>query len=388
MGLKFKAQYDEGKHVLRMFGKQYSYSGNISSLSSFGDVLKEATAMVDQFDADMMIVNVEDPSNSGEKGREFDSITLGEWTRRNLKSREVVTLLNFLLWTICTVTADEISYFWWLYYLRNGHGYNVLADIRGGAQQDKVVGGLQQVCDRMAADIGDVNIRMRCPVKEIHQDDNEVRIIVGDGSVFRGRTVIVTAPPVVCADIKFTPALPPKRQRLHEQFRPGAVIKVYVLYDKWWWREKGMSGEMISDEEPVTLYYDATTEKVPGFIGFIPAHLAIKWGQVSSDDLKKAIVNQLVREFGPDAANPTEIIIRQWLSDDIWCRGAYAGSMKPGTLSQCGDAIRKPVGRIHWAGTETARDWCGYFEGSIESADRVVEEVSARLGTPKTVAKL
>jgi monoamine oxidase len=54
----------------------------------------------------------------------------------------------------------------------------------------------------------------------------------------------------------------------------GTVIKVYVCYKTWWWRQKGHSGEMLSDEEPVTLYYDATTEKLPALIGFIPAHLA------------------------------------------------------------------------------------------------------------------
>jgi hypothetical protein len=39
--------------------------------------------------------------------------------------------------------------------------------------------------------------------------------------------------------------------------------------------------------------YDATTSKVPGFIGFIPAHLARKWIDKSSDELKKAITDQV-----------------------------------------------------------------------------------------------
>ncbi|MCL4287850.1 MAG: FAD-dependent oxidoreductase, partial [Thermoleophilia bacterium] len=36
-----------------------------------------------------------------------------------------------------------------------------------------------------------------------------------------------------------------------------------------------------------------------------------------------------------------------------------------------------PVGRIHWAGTETATVWSGYMEGALESAERVVAEVLA-----------
>lgn len=30
---------------------------------------------------------------------------------------------------------------------------------------------------------------------------------------------------------------------------------------------------------------------------------------------------------------------------------------------------------VHWAGTELAREWLGYIEGAIESADRAVVEV-------------
>jgi hypothetical protein len=51
----------------------------------------------------------------------------------------------------------------------------------------------------------------------------------------------------------------------------------------------------------------------------------------------------------------------------------------PGVLTELGDAIRDPIGRIHFAGTETARVWLGYMEGALESAERVTEEVSTRL---------
>lgn len=86
---------------------------------------------------------------------------------------------------------------------------------------------------------------------------------------------------------------------------------------------------MLSDEEPVTLYYDATTEKVPALIGFIPAHHAKKYGKVINsflffwfclmccfnlkvgvDELNDAITKQLVREFGPEAGKVDKILTR------------------------------------------------------------------------------
>ena len=34
-----------------------------------------------------------------------------------------------------------------------------------------------------------------------------------------------------------------------------------------------------------------------------------------------------------------------------------------------GHALRRPVGRIHWAGTETAPRWFGFIEGAIRSGE-------------------
>jgi monoamine oxidase len=46
-----------------------------------------------------------------------------------------------------------------------------------------------------------------------------------------------------------------------------------------------------------------------------------------------------------------------------------------GAFSSCGPALREPVGVIHWAGTESATEWCGYLEGALEAGDRAAAEV-------------
>jgi monoamine oxidase len=37
--------------------------------------------------------------------------------------------------------------------------------------------------------------------------------------------------------------------------------------------------------------------------------------------------------------------------------------------------LRDPIGRIHWAGTETATVWTGYMEGALQSGERASAEV-------------
>jgi monoamine oxidase len=49
----------------------------------------------------------------------------------------------------------------------------------------------------------------------------------------------------------------------------------------------------------------------------------------------------------------------------------------PGTLTDFGTELRKPVGRVHWAGTETSTFWNGYMDGAVRSGRRAAAEVPA-----------
>lgn len=40
-----------------------------------------------------------------------------------------------------------------------------------------------------------------------------------------------------------------------------------------------------------------------------------------------------------------------------------------------GPALRKPVGRLYWAGTETATAWMGYMEGVVRSGESAAQAV-------------
>lgn len=67
---------------------------------------------------------------------------------------------------------------------------------------------------------------------------------------------------------------------------------------------------------------------------------------------------------------------RKW--EDEIVGGAPVCLLPPGLLSQISD-LRKPEGRIHWAGTEMATVSTGFMDGAIESGKRAAEEVLLRL---------
>ena len=69
-----------------------------------------------------------------------------------------------------------------------------------------------------------------------------------------------------------------------------------------------------------------------------------------------------MRLFGEEAGHPGIYLERAWAEEE-WSRGGPVCSPAPGALSAYGEALRRPSGRIHWAGAETATIWCGYMDG-------------------------
>ena len=47
-------------------------------------------------------------------------------------------------------------------------------------------------------------------------------------------------------------------------------------------------------------------------------------------------------------------------------------------MTRVGSALREPVGRIHFAGTETATRWMGYFDGAVEAGERAAAAVGCQ----------
>ncbi|MFI0449727.1 flavin monoamine oxidase family protein [Actinomadura sp. 6N118] len=95
-----------------------------------------------------------------------------------------------------------------------------------------------------------------------------------------------------------------------------------------------------------------------------------------SQDRRTRVIAQLNRLFGPKAACPAAYIEQDWGAEPF-SRGAYSAVFPPGAWTQYGQALRPPVGRIHWAGAETATAWYGYIEGAIRSGEAAAAAVVA-----------
>lgn len=163
----------------------------------------------------------------------------------------------------------------------------------------------------------------------------------------------------------------------------GSVIKVVATYERAFWREAGFSGEAVSDTGPVRLCFDdcGPDGHHPALVGFFLGETARAWTGRPAAERQRAALESFARFFGPQALKPTAVADLDWPAEP-WSKGCYVGLPRPGVLSTIGDALRAPFGRVHWAGTETAIEGCGYLDGAVESGERAATELSARLAAP------
>jgi monoamine oxidase len=99
---------------------------------------------------------------------------------------------------------------------------------------------------------------------------------------------------------------------------------------------------------------------------------------MAPDERRKAVLNEMSRRFGPRAASPLEFVETSWWTED-WSKGCSMAHLPPGLLTRHGRVLREPMGRIHWAGTETAGTSHGAIDGAVRSGERAAAEIIDKL---------
>ncbi len=193
--------------------------------------------------------------------------------------------------------------------------------------------------------------------------------------------VVVAIPPPLAARIDYQPLLPPARDLLTQRLAMGALMKVEAVYPTPFWRAANLTGQFLTVGGPVGYSFDnSPPDGSPGVLaGFVGGTQNLTWGPKPLAERRTAVLAQFARMFGDNRfLSPTEYFEMDWTTEQ-WSRGGPTAVAGPGTLTGYGPALRAPVGRIHWAGTETSDYWQGYMDGAVRSGERVATEVAAVL---------
>jgi monoamine oxidase len=373
LGLATFPTYDEGEHLLCFGGRTGRYEGAIPRLSPV--VLADMAQAQTRFDRLATRVPLDAPW-AADRAAELDGQTFESWIRRNAVTRGARELFTLYSEAVFAAEPADLSLLHALFYTHSGNGVDVLAGTRDGAQQDRFVGGAQGTALGLAERLGD-RVRVAQPVRRIDRSDDAVAVLT-DALLVTARHVVVAIPPPLAARIRYEPALPAARDQLTQRLPMGAVIKCHALYDRPFWRDDGLTGQATTDVGPVKLTFDNSPPSgAPGvLLAFVEGANARVLSRLDPAERRTEVLGALTALFGAAAGTPVEYLERDWTAEE-WTRGCYAALFTPGTWTQLGPALREPVGRIHWAGTETATVWCGYMDGAVQSGERVAAEILA-----------
>jgi monoamine oxidase len=338
---------------------------------------------ITQLDAMARSVPVDRPY-AAPQALEWDRQTLDTWLRTHSSgSAEFMAVVSAATEAIFGAEPRDLSLLYVLFYIAaSGNAANPGTFERnfntaGGAQEQRFAGGAQLVPLKVAAALGD-RVVLSSPVRSIRQDAGGVTVVSDTVTVTAGHAV-VAMPPALAQRIDYQPGLPAIRDQLTQHMPQGSLIKFEAIYDRPFWRAKGLNGQVVSERGPVKTTFDSSPERgMPGvLLGFVGGHEARAWGQRPEAELRAAALRNLADAFGDEALSPRRTLIMNWAAEP-WSRGCPVAVLGPGTLVDFGSALRTPVGRIHWAGTETSDYWNGYMDGAVRSGERVAGEIVAR----------
>lgn len=347
-------------------------------------ILADAAVLLSLIDRYAAEINVEAPWTHP-NAAEWDAMSLGEFIRRrSINADGIGNLINSWTQPGFGADPDELSFLFVLWYVacsgdeKNVGTFSRNSDTAAGAQERRFVGGSQLVPLRLAKQLGDI-VALRAPVRRIVQQDHRVHVHTGRGTVVAKR-VIVAAPPPLVLDIDWFPRLPTRRLQLLRHLDMGQLMKCDAVYRTPFWRRDGLNGFGINDSGAARAVFDnSPKDGTPGvLLAFVGGSTWRTYGPMTKAQRRKHVLEGFAAMFGEQALHPVEYVEHDW-TKERWTRGGPTAFHAPGTMVQFGPAIRKPFGRVHWAGTETSTYWSGYMDGAVRAGKRAATEVLERL---------
>jgi monoamine oxidase len=321
---------------------------------------------------------------------ELDATTLHSHLMANVESRVGRDVVKVAVKAVFGTEVEELSLLFTLFYLHAGGGMSNLVRTTGGAQESRFHGGSQQLAISMADELGD-RVLLGAPVTTVAHGPEYVNVTarLGDpGShtadhhqlEISARRAVIAMSPVLTARLTYEPPLPGRRDQLCMRMPMGSVTKVHALYDTPFWREDGLNGQIVSNVGAMSSTFDDSPHDGAhgAIVGFIAGNDCRIWEAAGPEARRHQVVHELTDAFGPKAAEPIEVVEQHWPGEQF-TRGGPVAVASPGALTGFGSALRDPIGTLHWAGTETATEWCGYLDGAISSGLRAADEVLGAL---------
>jgi monoamine oxidase len=374
LGIKTFETYSQGDNLMYRSGKLTRWSGDIppvspAALAELGPIISKLNSMAAQ---------VPDQPWKAAKADQWDSETVETFVEANAHTADARWLTQLIIESVYGAEAADVSLLDLLSTIRSVGG-NVFTLV-GSAQSTRFVGGTQQFSQRLAAELGP-RVVLGAPVRAIHHQRNGTVVVESTCGRWRASRALVAVPPPLVDRIEFQPPLLPSHSQLAQRQPMGTAIKCNAVYERPFWRPRGLNGYVISDTGPVKIAFDnSPPDGSPGvLVGFFEGSAGSDFYDRSRQARRTAALRSFARYFGAAALHPTSYLELVWAAEP-YTRGAYGSYNPPGVLTSIGHVAGRPVGGVHFAASELTTRWIGYMDGAIRSGERAAGEINAALG--------
>ncbi|MFC3614916.1 flavin monoamine oxidase family protein [Lutimaribacter marinistellae] len=252
-------------------------------------------------------------------------------------------------------------------FAQHSDGKLVFEDAHGSVRRDldfatmggalRVVGGLSMVTDALARDLGDI-LHLGRLVQQVIEEPGGVTV-TGQEFTLRAERVVVALPPRLTVGLGLSVPDVPTWMAGH--------AKLVAVFDSPFWRNQGLNGDAISHRGPLAEIHDASPMDATegAMFGFAMP------GAARDPEFRSRAMDQLARLFGPEAATPRHVFIKDWSTDPAT---SVQADQTPPAAHPRYRAIR-PTQKVIFAGTETALVEGGFLEGALEAAETAREQL-------------
>ncbi len=385
LGIGLFDTYNTGENLYIANGQRQRFSDTSPTGSAPSDpaILPDLALIITDLNEKSKEVPVDAPWSAA-RAAEWDATTLEQYIDENATSDGFKRLASIATRPIFGAEPREVSLLYTLFYIASsGNEKNIGTfernfNTRDGAQMYRFEGGSQLISARLAKKLRRQIVR-RSAVRRIEQHRRGVTVY-SDRMIVKAKHVIVAVPPILTGKIDYEPGLPADRVELIDHLPQGTLTKAAAVYDTPFWREDGLTGQVLHDEGPIAATFDDSPPdaSLGAVFGFVGGDQARSFAKLSTKARRQAVIDNFVEFFGEQAANPKQYVETAW-KGETWSRGCPVALPGLNQFAANGPALRRAVGRIHWAGTETSDYWCGYMDGAVRAGVRAAAEVRERL---------
>lgn len=304
-----------------------------------------------------------DPADPAVAGARLDGLSAAQLLDELRLEPTARWLVEHSLRNVFAVEPDDLSL---LFLAQRRKLYGSLA-ARGGTM--RIQGGAGRLVSALARGTRTTGSR---PVTRLELGATGVAV---DGS--EADYCVLAIPVRTWGDITFSPDLPAPLRDAREGLQYGVATKTMLQYGRRFWLRSHLSGSVLADL-PFTASWEAT-QRQPGGSGILTAYSTGNAGFLYSGIEPGTRVLVAADELDDVFPGTRPLVVHNatagWLNER-YSRGTAVAYAR-GQVTKFWQALREPVGRLHFAG-EHADDFAGSMEGALRSGLRAAAAIAAR----------